>query len=180
MRKETERRTIQQFAFWMNLLTWAAALVNVFELSVLFRSDIPITLHIQGQLWSKAISSFLLQDRLAITAMLGIEHILWLAVLWQIWSLCGLYRSNTIFKVANARCFLNIGWILLVLCVFEVALVPTVGAYLFIRNIITQMPDWQDAVLFNTSYLIPGLFFLLVAKIMEHAARMQEESELTI
>ncbi|MDI9244621.1 DUF2975 domain-containing protein [Marinobacter sp. CHS3-4] len=180
MHEKDQFSVVQKFAYWLNLLVWIAAVVNVAELVVLFASDIPIALHIGGELWSKSISTFEVQDRLVIAALLGIEHILWLAVLWQIWLLCGLYRQSKVFTVPNALCFLNVGWILLGLCLFEVALAPVVGAYLFTQDIIPQMPDWMDAVMFNSSYLVPGLFMLLVAKIMEHAARIQEESELTI
>ncbi|MDW6002410.1 DUF2975 domain-containing protein [Vibrio mangrovi] len=175
-----ETSKIQRIALWLNLLIWAAAIFALIETGFFFFSDIPITLYLQGELWTKEFSSFAMQDQLVLFGLLSIEKVLWLGILYQFWRLCRFYRNNQVFTVQNAYCFMKTGWLLLGICLSEVALIPLVGGYLYYRQILPQMPDLQYALIFNVDYLVPGLFFWLIAKIMEQAALMQEEADLTI
>ncbi|AWL12722.1 hypothetical protein HMF8227_02269 [Saliniradius amylolyticus] len=180
MTEKDHYSSVRNLALWLSALVCAAAIANLVEPYSLFVSDIPITLYVGGELWSQSLSSFLSGDRLAIIAILSFEQMLWLAVLLQVWLLCRLYRQNKVFTVKNARHFFYIGCLLLGLFLYETLLATIVGAYLYSRDILPQLPDWQGHAMLKTGYLVPGLFLILVAKIMEHAARLQEESELTI
>lgn len=150
------------------------------EIIYFFFSDVLIMLPVNGQTWSQSISAFSLDDRLALLGLMSPGKILWLFILYQFWILCRLYRQNKIFTVQNARCFAKIGWILMVLCIFEMGIIHLVGGYLYYRDITPSMTDITDPFVFNFDFFVAGLFFWLIAKIMEHAAMMRAEADLTI
>ena len=171
--------SIQTFTLWLRILIGAAAIMTVAEDTLSFFTDKPVALFINGELWTKKISSFQVQDRLAIFGILNAKTLLWLIALYQIWRLCRLYSHAEFFTTRNALCFSNVGRSLIGMAVVDTLIVPLVGAFLKYRGIIPKMPD-MDVFMPELDLLVAGLFFWLIAKIMERAAIMREEADLTI
>ncbi|MBR9884836.1 MAG: DUF2975 domain-containing protein [Oceanospirillales bacterium] len=180
MHSDNTSTAIKKTAFWLNLLILGTLALSLGEMMFTFASDIPVTLSINGEFWTRPISGFEAGDRVVLVTLISLGKLLWIGVLYQFWTLCSLYKRNQIFTVANARCFKHTGVILVMIAVVEVALVPAIGGYLMYRAIIPKMPDIKYALLFNLDTLVPGVFFWLIARIMESAAAMKDESELTI
>lgn len=165
---------------WLRILVIVSASMSIIETVLAFFSDEPIALLINDELWSKDISDFGILDRLVLFDIFTVATVLWLIVLYQFWKLCRLYSANMIFTVHNARCFVTIGWAMVVMAIFETFALPLIGAYLKYRDIIPQMPDMDLAFMFELDLMAAGLFFWFVAKIMERAATMREEADLTV
>ena len=173
-------QSISKLTLYLRIVVLTAAVMTVAEDIFAFFSHEPVALYVQGELWTKEISSFSVVDRLVIFSVLGSATLLWVIVLYQFWHLCRLYQRNMIFMVANARCFINIGWALIGMGIINTLAVPVIGAFLTFRDIIPQMPDMDTIFIVELDLLVAGLFFLLIAKIMEQAAVMQEEANLTV
>ncbi|WP_161629874.1 DUF2975 domain-containing protein [Desulfogranum japonicum] len=171
--------SVHALTVWLRFLTGAAAIMTVAEDTLSFFTDKPVALFIESELWTKSISSFQVEDRLIIFSILNAKTLLWLIALYQIWRLCRLYSQTEFFTVRNAFCFANVGRALIGMAVVDTLIVPLVGAFLKYRGIIPQMPD-MNAFMPELDLLVAGLFFWLIAKIMERAAIMREEADLTI
>lgn len=171
--------SVRQLTLWLRILTVAASIMTVAEDTLSFFTDKPVALFINGELWTKKISYFEIQDRLVVFGILNTKTLLWLIALYQIWRLCQLYNRAEFFTVRNAFCFANVGHALIGMAVVDTLIVPLVGVFLKYRNIIPQMPD-MNIFMPELDLLAAGLFFWLIAKIMERAAIMREEIDLTI
>ena len=69
---------------------------------------------------------------------------------------------------------------LIAVSAFEMLELPLMGGYLYSRGILSQMPDIDPLLSLEADFLAAGVFFWLIAKIMERAAKMQEENDLTV
>ncbi len=172
--------SFRKLTLWLRLLIIIAVLMTIVEIVLAFFSDEPIALFVQGEVWMQEISSFGLVDRIVIFSILGVAIFLWMTVLYQFWRLCSLYRQNMIFTVKNAHCFIRIGWAMIGMAITDTLEIPLLGAYLLESGYIPAMPDMDAAFMFELDFLVAGLFFWLVAKIMERAAILQEEAALTV
>lgn len=171
---------LENFTKWLRVVIALTIMALIIEVLFIFLSDVPITLKIDGEYWTKNLASFSLYDHLFITVAINVLNILWLGILLVFWRLCSLYARNQVFTVENALCFSKIGWLLIGMFIWDVLKSPLIGAYLIMQGITNNMPDWDLVLLLNWDYLVPGLIFILMSKIMKYAAMMREESDLTI
>ncbi len=172
---------LNRYIMAMRIVLIAASLALVAdEIITFFFSSQPVALLIQGEVWTKPLTSFQAFDKAVLFFIVNTGNFCWLFALYQLWALCALYSDNHIFEAQNARHFINIGYALMVMSILQMFVVPTAGAYLLYRNISPQMPDINILGLLELDLLVAGLLFLLIAKIMEFAATIQEESKLTI
>lgn len=165
---------------WLRIVIILTIVVLIGEVLFIAQSNIPLVLKIGGEYWSRDLHSFGSFEQAVLLVGINFLKVLWLGVLLAFWQLCRFYSNNKIFTVENARCFRKVGRILILMFLWDTLMVPLIGGFLFMRGIIDSMPDLDLALLYNVDYLVPGMIFLLIAKIMEVAATMREESDLTI
>lgn len=171
---------VKNLTLLLRALVLVAAAVSMVETVYIFFSDFPLALPIDGEVWTKPVSELTVHDRFVLFAFIEIATLFWFSVLYQFWRLCGLYAQGLFFTALNARCFKYIAWAIIGMSLVDSVEVYAIGAYLTAQGIIPMMPDVEFFLLLETDFLVAGLFFLLIAKIMERAAVMQGESELTI
>lgn len=171
---------IRKFSYWLDISVKITAVIYLLESTILAVKDVPLSLFIDGELWTRNLHSFAIGDQIVLLIFLNLIKMLWLTVLIQFWRLSRLYRQNKVFTVENARCFLNTGWGLISMAAIDILTAPLIGGYLSLRGESPGLPDMMYSFLFHFDYLVPGILFLLVAKIMEQAALMKEDVELTI
>ncbi len=170
---------IQRLTFWLSLLILVASIMTVGEDTMSFFTDKPIALFIDGELWTKRISSFAVKDRLVLFGILNVKTVMWLVALYQIWRLCRLYSQAIFFTVQNARCFANVGRALVGMAVLDTLIVPLCGVFMKSQGIIAKMPD-INAFMPELDLLTAGVLFWLISKIMERASVMREEADFTV
>lgn len=180
--KENEKdfSMILSLSLVLKSLIVLTACVSVVQVVWLFFSDFPAAFLIDGEIWSRPLHEFSSVHRVVILSIFSMGTVCWLGVLWQFWDLCFLYSQKVFFSVLNARCFFNIGRFLMGMYVCEVISLPFTGWYLNYVGITPQMVDLDIFDILEFDLLVAGLFFAIVAKIMEHAAVMQDEVDLTV
>lgn len=171
---------IKKFIVSLRILIIVAILMSAFETIFLFFSDKDIAFYLNETLWTKKISSFGIWDRFIVFDLLSLLTILWFAVLYQFWRLCDLYSQGKVFTTENTRCFRYIAWAIMGMALLETIEIAMIGAYLNFRGIVPHMPDLDGILMLELDLLTAGIFFWLVSKIMDHAALIREEAELTI
>lgn len=164
------------------LLIAATAVLSIVETVFVFQSDFPISLMIDDEVWTRKVSDFALTDRIVVFALIEVASLSWFWALFNMWRLAKLYKDSHYFTRRNSMCFVGIGYALITMAVLQTILAPIVSWYLYSRDIIDAMADWDISLIFfgELDLLTAGLFFLLIGAIMERASKMQEEADMTI
>jgi len=163
------------------VLIAVTAILSLTDMVFVFQSDFPLALQIDGEVWIRKISEFLVSDRVAILSMIELTTIPWYWALFMMWRLAKLYRDGQYFTPQNSRCFVGIAYALIAMSVLETLLAPIIGGYLYHRGIIDGLPDMNVTLIFaDTDLLTAGLFFFLIGIIMEKASILKEEADMTI
>ncbi len=172
-------QSIGKFIVWLRLLIAVSVTVTIIEAVYVFFSDYPISLYIDETLWTKELSSFSAWDRFVVMDLVLASAVFWFLALYEFWKLCDLYGQKKFFAFENARHLVRVGLFLMAIFVVDGITVPVVGAYLKFRDIIPQMPD-MNVFMLDTDLIVAAVFFWLIAKVMERAALMKEEADLTV
>lgn len=164
------------------LLIGATAVLSLANTAFVFQSDLPISLVINGEVWTRQVSDFATPDRVMVFALIELASLSWFWALFNMWRLAKLYKDGQYFTPKNSRRFVGIGYALITMSVLQTLLVPVVSWYLYSREIIDEFADWDISLIFlsEIDLLTAGLFFLLIGTIMERAIKMQEEADMTI
>lgn len=171
--------SIGKFIVWLRLLIVLSITVTIIEAVYVFFSDYPIMLYIDEVLWTKELSSFGVWDRLVVMDIVMASTLFWFLALYEFWKLCDLYGQNKFFAFENARRLVSVALFLMAMSAADALTVPVVGTYLSFREFVPQMPD-MSLFMLDTDLIVAAVFFWLIAKVMERAALMKEEADLTV
>ena len=163
------------------VLIAVTAIMSLVDTIIVFDSDFPLALQIDGDVWIRQISEFSVSDRVAIFSMIELTTLPWYWALFMMWCLAKLYRDGQYFTPQNSRCFVGIAYALIAMSILDTLLAPAVGGYFYYRGIIDGLPDMNvTMILAETDLLTAGLFFFLIGIIMEKASTLKEEADMTI
>jgi hypothetical protein len=179
-------RPIHKLVVWLRILTICAVLASFIEIGVAATGSGAIELTVNDAPWVRSLASLSLRDRLIILAILSLNTIPWFCVLFQFWRLGGLYRVGKYFTPRNATYFRYMGVGLIVMSITDVVCYVGITVYLVWQDILSYAPfsaamPMQDVLyMFDVDMLVAGLFLWTLARIMEIAAEMKEDADLTI
>jgi hypothetical protein len=164
------------------VLIGVTAVLSLASTVYIFQSDFPISLQVNGEVWTRQVSEFAMSDRLVVFTLIELASLPWFWALFNMWRLAGLYKGSQYFTQGNSKCFVNIGVALIIMAALQTSLAPVASWYLYSRDVIDGLADWDISLIFlsETDLLTAGLFFLLVGTIMEKASKLQEEADMTI
>jgi hypothetical protein len=170
---------------WCNILAAMAiftALVTSIAIFAPLFVDAPIGLVKNGgaQSWVTVFSGLPLVDRLTILFIHSFEPAVWLYAVLQIFRLARNYRGGQIFGEANARCFIRIGAALGLMGILHFVTYPAINYFLFWRGISPWLGDMPGLFLFRIDYLMAGVLFFVLGKIMRRASELEETDRLMI
>ncbi|MCA8883871.1 MAG: DUF2975 domain-containing protein [Rhodobacteraceae bacterium] len=169
---------------WSRLL-WGLALLtlalNVAQLSLLwFEPVLPITLTSGDEVWSTDFHDQPRHVQIALIALVTGSELPWIFAVVQIALLGRDYMRGTVFTENNTRRFQKIGLALIALGVFGSLLHPAIAALLFAFGGAPWMADMAPLFTLEIDYLMAGLLFFVIGKIMQRGLELQTSDQFTI
>lgn len=136
----------------------------------------------QGQkIWTTQFSALPLPDRFAVLAIASCDSAAWLYGLLQVGRLAQYYRRGYIFEERNAVCFIRLGVALGVLGLAQSAQYPLSVIYLYWRGITPWLADMPPSLfIIRPDFLMAGVFFYVLGKIMRRAKELEETNRLIV
>jgi hypothetical protein len=165
------------------LARWSRSLTLLIAAAALFSIAAPVYLAADGQAfifvsgektWRFMFSDLPWLDRIVFLPLISSTKIVWLYGLYQIYRLARQYRRGQIFDDANARRFVLLGVALAVIGVLDMAVYPIANVFLYWRGISPWLADMPFLLVFSPDYLMAGLFFIILGKIMRRGSDLEE------
>ncbi len=170
---------------WCNLLAVMAvftALVTAAAVfyPLIFNGTIALSKDHAAQFWKTTMAEMPVFERLVVLGLLSLASAAWLYGLLQIFRLARNYRTGQIFGEANARYFVRIGVALGLIGILQSLTYPALNHFLYWRGISPWLGDMPLLFLIRPDYLMAGLFFFVLGKIMRRASELEETDRLMI
>ena len=170
---------------WSNLLTVMAVLTALLTVVAAFYPLIfngPVGLFKDGgaKIWTTTVQELPLFERLTVVFIEALSNFAWLYALLQIVRLARSYRAGHIFGEANARCFVRIGVALGLMGILQTLTYPVLNYFLFWRGVSPWLGDMPALFTIHPDYVMAGVFFFVLGKIMRRASELEESDRLMI
>lgn len=101
-----------------------------------------------------------------------------MALLWQLIALFGLYEKGQIFEQKNAQCYKKLSYLLI-----ATPFISAISELLLSIALSYNGDEWYFSISVDdvdVTMMVIGLIVRVIAVVMERAAELQQESELTI
>ena len=170
---------------WSNLLLALAIICALLAAAVpiyILFSDAPIVLLKEGgkTTWNTTFNALPTIDRLVVFVLTFSSSVAWLYGLLQIARLAVFYRQGAIFELRNARCFMYLGGAFVVIAILETVTGPLINAFLYWRGISPWLGEMPLLFLIEFDYLMAGVFFFVIGKIMRNGNELEESDRMIV
>lgn len=174
-----------QFIRWSNVLYVMAIITAVVDAAVPFYIliyDLPLTFAKgNGQEhWSFTVMTLPLVARVIVFSILCSTNVAWLYGLLQVLRLARYYRQGIIFDKRNALCFLRLGVAFGIMGIVGTLAYPATNIYLYWQGISPWLADMPLLFILQPDYLMAGVFFFVLGKIMKRAGELEESDRLIV
>mgnify|MGYP003882789541 CR=1 FL=1 len=167
----------------LRVLVWFVLIAQAISLAAVFINDEDIYLQIEGELWHQPLSAFQASDQFFVAVVLIVPTLILMWGLFQIAVLCRYYKGGVLFALDTILCFKRFAIALIALAVVETLMLPILIFYLWSRQALPGLPDFDPVDLLEvlqTEILLVGVLFFVITRIMETGLEMKQEVELTI
>jgi len=168
---------------WSNiliLLGYITAFISLVSPFFILFGDVPIVLSKNGEIWKTDFHHFAPADALICFFIIILPTFAWLFAVIQILCLANYYKKGCIFSYPNTRCFLRIGIALVVLGILSNIVSTLLNYYLYYRNISPWLGDIYWLELCDPGFVMAGIFFIVLGKIMNYGTQLQDNERFTI
>jgi hypothetical protein len=98
----------------------------------------------------------------------------------QIGRLAFFYRQGAIFELRNAQCFMRLGGAFVALAILATVNVPLINIFLYWRGISPWLGEMPLLFMIEFDYLMAGVFFFVIGKIMRHGNELEESDRMIV
>ena len=164
----------------LEILVYLVIVMNLINGVAISLGEQPISLLIDGELWSRKLQDLAWEDAAVIHGVVWISQLVWISTVWQIKGVCRSFRRGEIFSREVAVLLKRFAMGLIAVAILSAVTVPFVGLYLVAAGVIPQFPDISAFDFGETEILMVGVFFFVIAWIQEMGAEMKNDVDLTI
>jgi hypothetical protein len=173
-------KKIRKLTLSLRWIIYIAIAVTVGDLLILLVTDHPIALMVEGEIWSSSTFELPFQARWTIYVLHIAPSAIWVYGLVCIIRLCKLYEEDVFFTTRNTLQFKRFGFSLVFLSLIDTISFPIMNAVIYWSDTISSMSEFSVFDILEIDTLMGGILCIVVAKIMEIACTLKEESDLTI
>lgn len=170
---------------WSNLLLALAIICALLAVAVpvyIIFSDAPIVLLKENgkTAWNTTFNALPAVDRVVVFALTFSSSVAWLYGLLQIARLAVFYRQGAIFEFRNARCFIHLGGAFVIIAILETVTGPLINVFLYWRGISPWLGSMPVLFAIKFDYLMAGVFFFVLGKIMIYGNELEESDRMIV
>jgi hypothetical protein len=170
---------------WSNLLTVMAVFTAVLTVMtafypLIFNGPLGLVKDNGAKVWTTTVQELPVFERLTVVFTSALYNFAWLYALVQIVRLARHFRAGHIFAEANARCFVRIGAALGLMGILQTLTYPLLNYFLYWRGISPWLGDMSLLDTIHPDYVMAGVFFFVLGKIMRRASELEESDRLMI
>lgn len=178
----SQDKKIMRWSTFLFVMVIFALVINVAALIYPTIYDVPISISKNSgkDIWNTTASALPILDFTVVIALNSFASVAWLYGLLQIGRLAKHYRGGRIFEEHNAVCFIRLGIALVFVGIGNSLNYPIANLFLYWRGVTPWLGDMPPLFLVQPDYLMAGVFFFVLGKIMRRANELEETNRLII
>lgn len=170
---------------WSNVLLVLAVLTMVYTIAIpiyvlIFDGVIGLAKDHGKQIWTTTFHALPVFERVVVLSLNAVANVVWVYGIWQIARLAIYYRQGKIFEQENAHCFLRLGVALGLIGIILSADYPITNLFLHWRGISPWLGDMDAMFIIHPDYIMAGIFFFIIGRIMRRAGELEESDRLIV
>lgn len=168
---------------WSNILFYMAlitALLSLYGPLSMIWVDSPIVLAKGTEIWQSTFHKIPKPDLWLMIGIITLPMAAWIYGITQIMLLAKNYRVGKIFGADNSKFFVRLGLAMMVMGLFDSLTYPAINYLLYYRHISPWLGDMDIFTFAKPDLLMAGIFFLVIGKIMQRGAELEETDQLTV
>ena len=172
---------LSRWSWLLWFVAFGTLALNLLQLALVWsQPGLTVDLRHGGEPWSIGWTDLSLRIRLALGAVLVLPQLAWLAAVWQVLRLGQSFRKGQVFTEVNIVRFQAIGLALVLQGVLTMAVLPAVAAILWVAGVTPWFADMGGVFSVDFDYLLAGLLFYVIGRIMRRALELDAADRLTI